>query len=358
MKPDDIELIVSALNKTLSRQQNVVWQDQVADGDPSVIPSLVTRHPLTSRDVTITGSREVCLARYLADMADQEVREITDTLVRDPSGWRVVHRHLGTSRALDPRESSITYGDYLDLDNLLACQIPLTESHDELLFIIIHQVYELWFRQILHEGSLLQALLEEADAPGALHTARRIAKILKTIVGQLDVLETLTPQQFETFRPNLGSASGFQSAQFRYLEALLGRRDFPETIVAQDPVLLRYISERPLFSSLLFYLAATGYPIPDEVLYRDPAIPWQSQDVVTESLLRVYREDSHEPVEVCEALLDIDEGLQEWRYRHIMMVERIIGTRQGTGGSTGADYLRSTLFRPAFPDLWHIRGAY
>ncbi|HKC77159.1 MAG TPA: tryptophan 2,3-dioxygenase family protein, partial [Gaiellaceae bacterium] len=117
----------------------------------------------------------------------------------------------------------VTYSSYLRLDDLLSCQSPATDQHDELLFVIIHQVYELWFKQILHEAQLLQTRLEDGNGPGALHTARRIAKILKTIVGQLDVLETMTPRQFASFRPELGTSSGFQSDQFRELEAVLGR---------------------------------------------------------------------------------------------------------------------------------------
>ena len=125
----------------------------------------------------------------------------------------------------------LTYSRYLRLDDLLSCQHPLTDSDDELLFVIIHQVYELWFKQILHETELLQRRLETGNSAGALHTARRIAKILKTAVGQMDVLETMTPQQFAAFRPELGSSSGFQSSQFRYIEAVFGRRDFSAAVV-------------------------------------------------------------------------------------------------------------------------------
>jgi tryptophan 2,3-dioxygenase len=222
---------------------------------------------------------------------------------------------------------TVTYGSYLCLDELLACQRPATDEHDEMLFVIVHQVYELWFKQILHETALLQRRLEEHNGSGALHTARRIAKILKTIVGQLDVLETMTPKQFASFRPELGSASGFQSNQFRVIEATLGRSDF-DTV--EDPQ-LRGALERPtVYDSLLTYLDGR-------------------------SLAEVYAEEG-EAAEVCEALVDIDEGIQEWRYRHVMMVQRIIGARMGTGGSSGASYLRSTLFRPAFPELWEVRG--
>ena len=220
-----------------------------------------------------------------------------------------------------------TYGSYLCLDELLSCQRPATAEHDEMLFVIVHQVYELWFKQILHETALLQRRLEEHNGAGALHTARRIAKILKTIVGQLDVLETMTPKQFASFRPELGTASGFQSNQFRVIEATLGRRDFGHV---DDPELRTALDRRSVYQSLLIYLDGAD-------------------------LADVYAAED-EPAEVCEALVDIDEGIQEWRYRHVMMVQRIIGNRAGTGGSAGAAYLRSTLFRPAFPELWEVRG--
>jgi tryptophan 2,3-dioxygenase len=249
----------------------------------------------------------------------------------------------------------VTYSSYLRLDELLSCQSPATDHHDELLFVVIHQVYELWFKQILHEAALLQRRLEEGNGPGALHTGRRIAKILKTIVGQLDVLETMTPRQFHAFRPELGTSSGFQSNQFRELEAVLGRRDFTEPTA--DPRLDAALHRRPVFASLLRYLVACGWPVPREILDRDPHLPWTGDDTVQALLREVYRDDTSQAAEVCEALVDIDEGVQEWRYRHVKMVERIIGARIGTGGSAGAEYLRATLFRPSFPDLWAVRGA-
>ena len=247
----------------------------------------------------------------------------------------------------------LTYGSYLRLDDLLGCQQPLTDVHDEMLFVIIHQVYELWFKQTLYETELLQRRLEGGDGAGALATARRIAKILKTVVGQMDVLETMTPQQFARFRPDLGSSSGFQSTQFRRIEATYGRRHF--SVTGGDPVLAGIMGRRPVFDSLLHYLHATGWPIPDQVLSRDPSRPWPGDAQVETVLAQVYGE-AGTPAEVCEALVDVDEGIQEWRYRHVKAVERIIGARLGTGGSSGVDYLRSTLFRPFFPDLWEIRS--
>ena len=252
-------------------------------------------------------------------------------------------------------QADLTYGSYLRLDDLLSCQSPLTDSHDELLFVIIHQVYELWFKQTLHEAALLQARLEHGDSAGALATARRIAKILKTVVGQLDILETMTPRQFASFRPELGGSSGFQSAQFRYLEAVLGRRDFGVSLLEGDPVLARIVSRRPLFASLLRFLNAAGWDVPDIALAHDPHHPWPGDPAVQDLLASVYTE-AGTAAEVCEALVDIDEGVQEWRYRHLKMVERIIGLKAGTGGSAGSAYLRSTLFRSAFPDLWEVRS--
>ncbi len=248
----------------------------------------------------------------------------------------------------------VTYVSYLRLDDLLGCQQPATEEHDELLFVIIHQVYELWFKQILHEAARLQTRLEEGNSGGALHTARRIAKILKTIVGQLDVLETMTPRQFAAFRPELGTSSGFQSLQFRVVEAVLGRRDFGSAPV--DSALAAAIGRRSVFDSLLRYLAAAGFAVPAAAFERDPSTPWLGDADVQRMLVEVYADDAAPAAEVCEALVDIDEGLQEWRYRHVMMVERTIGAKVGTGGSAGAGYLRSTLFRPAFPDLWQVRS--
>jgi tryptophan 2,3-dioxygenase len=249
----------------------------------------------------------------------------------------------------------LTYGGYLRLPDLLACQQPQTDEHDELLFVIIHQVYELWFKQLLHEAALLQQRLEAGNGTGALHTARRIAKILKTIVGQLDVLETMTPRQFATFRPHLGSSSGFQSDQFRELEAVLGRRDLDASI---DPAIAAAMRRRSVFDSLLRFLVRCGHDVPEPALDRDPAQPWPEGDPsILDALRAAYVDDTGVAAEVCESLVDIDEGVQEWRYRHVKMVERIIGAQFGTGGSAGAAYLRATLFRPAFPDLWAVRGA-
>jgi tryptophan 2,3-dioxygenase len=258
------------------------------------------------------------------------------------------------------RSPALTYSSYLALDELLGAQRPKTEEHDELLFIVIHQVYELWFKQLLHELGHLQRRLEAGEGPRALATVRRILTILKTVVAQIDVLETMTPSQFSTFRARLDAASGFQSAQFRELEAVLGRRDEGalEAYEEDSPARARIAAAmaRPsLFDSYLRYLASQGLGVPPAALERDVTRPPEASEGVQAAVLEAYARDG-EAAQVSERMVDLDEGVQEWRYRHVKMVERTIGDKMGTGGSSGAAYLRTTLFQPMFPDLWAVRS--
>ena len=254
----------------------------------------------------------------------------------------------------------LTYSSYLALDEVLGAQRPQSDEHDEMLFVVIHQVYELWFKQLLHELGHLQRRLEAGDTPHVLHTLKRVLTILKVAVAQIDVLETMTPRQFLGFRSRLEAASGFQSAQFRELEAVLGRRDrrafahYPEGSAARERI-VGAMARPALFDSFLRYLVTQGYEVPAEALGRDPAAPAEPSPEVQRTLLRVYRDDG-EPTQVAERLVDVDEGMQEWRYRHVKMVERTIGHRSGTGGSPGVAYLRTTLSQPVFPDLWAVRS--
>jgi tryptophan 2,3-dioxygenase len=252
---------------------------------------------------------------------------------------------------------ALTYTSYLALDEVLGAQRPRSDEHDEMLFIVIHQVYELWFKQLLHELAFAQQRLADGDTPHALRTLRRVLTVLKVAVAQIDVLETMTPSQFTGFRARLDAASGFQSAQFRELEVVLGRRDrrvlghYEEGSAVRER-LVAAMSRPSLFDSFLAYLGAHGYPVPTG---RDLTTPLEPSPEVQETLLRVYADDAG-PASVCEHLVDLDEGMQEWRYRHVKMVERTIGDSAGTGGSSGAAYLRSTLFAPMFPDLWAVRS--
>ncbi len=257
----------------------------------------------------------------------------------------------------------LTYSSYLMLDELLALQRRLSDpvEHDEMLFIVIHQVYELWFKQVNHELVELQKNLERDDAATALAGFNRVRMILKTLVAQVDVLETMSPVSFSSFRDRLESASGFQSAQFREMEFLLGAKS-GKTVRHHPPgspgrERLEELLARPtLYDSFLRYLARNGYPIPAAVLERDFRRTLEPSPEVQAILVEIYRTD-HLATMVCERMVDLDEGLQEWRYRHVKMVERTIGAKPGTGGSAGAGYLKTTLFQPLFADLWAIRSA-
>jgi tryptophan 2,3-dioxygenase len=259
-------------------------------------------------------------------------------------------------------DSALTYTSYLAVDELLKLQRPLSAGpeHDEMLFIIIHQTYELWFKQLIHEFQAAQIAMESGDSHYSLAILGRIRTILKVCVTQIDILETMTPLQFNAFRSYLSSSSGFQSAQFRMVEALLGRRDskmaghLPPDIQEQIKVITL---KNSVWDSTLAYLAKRGHAIPQEVLSRNKSEGYVANPAVQSVLLDVHRSDP-ESAMVCERLVDIDEGLQEWRYRHVKMVERTIGHKVGSGGSSGAAYLASTLFNPTFPDLWEIRSSF
>ena len=252
-------------------------------------------------------------------------------------------------------DPAVTYSSYLALDDVLNAQRPRSDEHDEMLFIIIHQVYELWFKQMLHELGRAQELLESGQTPRVLFTLKRVLTILKVAVGQVDILETMTPSQFSHFRNRLEAASGFQSGQFRELEAVLGIRSARAQPGAAGERLAAARSRRSLWDSYLRYLVSQGYPVPPGALERDVTSPVEPDEDVQTVLLDVYEDDGG-AAQVTERLVDLDEGLQEWRYRHVKMVERTIGDKPGTGGSMGAAYLRSTLSQPVFPDLWAVRS--
>lgn len=259
-------------------------------------------------------------------------------------------------------DSALTYNSYLGIDELLKLQKPISDGpeHDEMLFIIIHQTYELWFKQLIHEFMQAQKALESGDTYYSLSLLGRIRTILKVCVAQIDILETMTPLQFNAFRSYLSSSSGFQSAQFRKVEALLGRRD-SKMASHLPPKVQEEIAEltkgNSLWDSALIYLTKRGHQMPDEVLKRDKFQAYTENKAVQDVLLKLHRNDPETSI-VCERLVDIDEGLQEWRYRHVKMVERTIGQKIGTGGSSGVGYLSGTLSKPVFPDLWQIRSSF
>jgi len=265
--------------------------------------------------------------------------------------------------ATDPAHKPVTYSKYLKVDELVDLQEPLSDGpeHDEMLFIIIHQVYELWFKQILHEFTRVQRTLGAGETHDSVATLHRIRTILKLLVSQVDILETMTPVSFSSFRARLDSASGFQSFQFREVEFILGNKrasmiDHHGSETTQGQRLTELLGAPTLYDSFLKYLSTHGFDVPADLLERDFSERLEPSPEVQVQLIEIYRQHPIHRM-VCEILVDLDEGLQEWRYRHVKMVERTIGRKSGTGGSSGAEYLKSTLFRPLFPDLWEIRGS-
>jgi tryptophan 2,3-dioxygenase len=263
---------------------------------------------------------------------------------------------------------ALTYGSYLKVDDLLSLQQfrSAGPEHDEMLFIVIHQVYELWFKELLHEFDRVRQLLsapagQATDVHRAQHTLKRILTILKVMVAQLDILETMTPLEFQSFRDRLEAASGFQSDQFRQLEFVLGLKSagaierFAPGSRARTALERRW-HEPTIWDAFLHHLKREGYAVPGWLLARDVTARVEPSGELQRILVDVYRRDPKN-AELCERLVDLDEGVQEWRYRHVKMVERTIGMKPGTGGSSGAAYLQTTVGRAAFPDLWEIRSA-
>ena len=255
---------------------------------------------------------------------------------------------------------SLTYASYLHLDQLLELQRPRSEppEHDEMLFIIVHQCYELWFKLLLHEFDKIKEDFVKNDLYAAIATFKRARTIMKTMVEQVDIVETLTPVSFSSFRDRLENASGFQSTQFRELEVLLGykRADmlrYHEGMPGYER-LPRRLQEPSVVDAFYDFLGQRGVTIPAELRRRPRDLPSVPDETVQAGILRVYRSRPELQI-LFELMTDFDEGFQEWRYRHIKLVERTIGSKRGTGGSLGVEFLKQSLFQPIFPDLWAIR---
>lgn len=259
--------------------------------------------------------------------------------------------------------SDITYSGYLALDDLLAAQHPLSDQHDEMLFVVIHQTKELWLKQILHEVALAQSLIRAGDLVPAYKSLARVSRIQAVMTMSWDILATMTPADYLRFRGELGTSSGFQSDQFRRFEYMLGLK---------DPRFLRFHTHRPhahaaleaalaapsLYDDALSQLAAAGLPVPAEVLNRDVSQPYEASEAVEAAWLEVYRDTARwwPLYQLAEKLVDLDDALLTWRHKHVVTVERIIGRRPGTGGTAGVAYLAETLHRRCFPELWSLRS--
>jgi len=259
-----------------------------------------------------------------------------------------------------PPTEGLTYSTYLKLDELLALQKPVSspEVHDEFLFILIHQVYELWFRQLLHELDAARAAFDDDRVLVGHKIFRRIVAIQKVLIEQIKVLETMTPEDFNHFREVLNPASGFQSAQFRELEALYGLKD--ERFLKlhrKNPEIHKRLKARmdgrSVYDAFVGLLQRQGFDVPDGA----PAPESEGSGRLVQALKKIYQEpDSHYALYLmCEYLIESDELFQLWRFAHVKMVERTIGARMGTGGSPGAKYLKTTLSRSFFPELWEVR---
>jgi tryptophan 2,3-dioxygenase len=258
----------------------------------------------------------------------------------------------------------LTYGSYLHVPELLSLQRELSHPahHDELLFIVSHQVYELWFKQLLHEVAAVCDWLDRDEPLRAAQLFDRLHAIQHLLIEQIPLLETMFAVDFAKFRDHLRPASGFQSVQFRQLEFLCGAKN-PRMIdlVGEDEESRRDLAEAlrqpTLYDHFLRHLARSGFAIPAAVLERDVTLPHQPDEGVVDALLTLYQEPGrHYPhFRLAEHLLQLDERFAIWRFHHVKMVERMIGSRTGTGGSSGAKYLSSTLGMRFFPEIWQVR---
>lgn len=260
--------------------------------------------------------------------------------------------------------AKLSYGSYLALDELLALQNPVSvpEHHDEMLFIIQHQTSELWMKLLLHEARSARDLLRADDLRTALKRIARIKHIQETLTQQWSVLATLTPTEYSEFRGFLANSSGFQSHQYRALEFILGNKD--STILSvfdSDPrsraVLQQLLDEPSLYDEFLRYLYRLGYPIPQEILDRDVTLAWQFQPELVAVFATIYESarDHWGVYEACEELVDLEDNFQFWRFRHLRTVQRTIGMKKGTGGSSGVDFLQRALSLTFFPELFAVR---
>ena len=259
-------------------------------------------------------------------------------------------------------DGKITYGGYLQLGTLLSAQKPLTAHHDEMLFIVQHHVSELWMKLIIHELKAAIAHLRQDDVDACLKVLARVKQVQRQLFEQWAVLETLTPAEYLEFRDMLGPSSGFQSLQYRMIEFMIGNKHADMLgVFAHDPAAqaqLRAVLEAPgLYDEFLRYLSRRGHAVPPELLDRDFTQPYRRNAGLLPVLKRIYEDrGSFWPeYHLCEQLVDVEESFQLWRFRHMKTVERIIGHRRGTGGSSGVSFLKKALELEFFPELLDVR---
>jgi tryptophan 2,3-dioxygenase len=258
--------------------------------------------------------------------------------------------------------ASMSYGDYLGLDQLLAAQHPLSSNGDEMLFIIIHQTKELWLKQVIRELRLSAELIRADQLVPVHKSLSRVSRIQTVMTMSWDVLATMTPSDYSAFRHVLGASSGFQSGQFRLVEYLLGLKDGAHLKHQPDEsdahaALVEALHARSLWDEANAALARTGFDLPAEAIERDWSRPYQPSDSVEAAWAEVYRNPARwwAFYQLAEKLVDLDDSFATWRHKHVTTVERIIGMKRGTGGTAGVAYLQSTLAKRAFPELWSLR---
>jgi len=259
---------------------------------------------------------------------------------------------------------NLSYGKYLHLDEILAAQHPVSvpEHHDELLFILQHQTSELWLKLVLHELRAVQRQLASDELRPALKALARVKHIQRCLTEQWSVLATLTPTEYAEFRSFLGTSSGFQSYQYRAVEFLLGNKNRRMlSIFDDDPPAQKLLTEAleapSVYDEFLRYLSRHGHDVPVEILQRDVTLPYQYNADLVPVFADIYQhaEEHWAAYEACEELVDLEENFQLWRFRHLKTVERVIGSKQGTGGSSGVDFLRAALDLTFFPELYAVR---
>lgn len=257
---------------------------------------------------------------------------------------------------------NVTYGGYLKLKQLLACQAPQSGKHDELLFVILHQTMELWMKQLIHEIGAAQGEVRGGNLVPAYKHLARVSRIQAVMTQAWDILATMTPADYLSFRALLGTSSGFQSYQFRALEFSLGLKD-AQFLRYQQPdsdeykMLNTALQAPSLYDDVIAQLAQQGFAIPKDLLDRPREAAYEPSEAVEEAWLKVYRDTQKywALYQLAEKLLDLDDALLTWRHKHVLTVERIIGRKRGTGGTEGVGYLQQTLTRRAFPEIWSLR---
>lgn len=259
--------------------------------------------------------------------------------------------------------NDMSYVDYLRMDKILEAQVTLSDAHDEMLFIVQHQTSELWMRLILHELSAARSLIIEDRHSEAFKMLARVARIFEQLNNAWDVLRTMTPSDYTTFRDELGASSGFQSHQYRLIEYMLGNRNIKMLKVHEHRAQLHAMLEQELSHPSLYHVSlralerGLGISLPNEVFrLREPH---QADEAIMAAWTVVYRDpQSHWMLyELAEKLVDLEDYFRRWRFNHVTTVERVIGFKRGTGGTSGVSYLRKMLDVELFPELWHLRGA-